>query len=61
MSPNYSYSSYANEFFGTYGSFSNGHYYVSDTNNVVRPVINLNSDVTVTGSGTQSDPYVVEQ
>ncbi len=27
---------------------------------VLRPVINLNSDVTVTGTGTQSDPYVVQ-
>ena len=30
-----------------------------DTANGVRPVINLSADVTLTGSGTVSDPYVV--
>ena len=33
---------------------------INYTNNTVRPVINLKSDVTVTGSGTQEDPYVVQ-
>ena len=26
----------------------------------IRPVINLSADVTLTGTGTMSDPYVVE-
>ena len=32
--------------------------YVHDTNGL-RPVINIRSDVTITGSGTMTDPYVV--
>ncbi len=28
--------------------------------NAVRPVINLKSDIAVTGTGTSTDPYVVE-
>lgn len=31
----------------------------TDSTSGVRPVINLASDVTITGSGTSSDPYVV--
>ncbi len=31
-----------------------------DTDIFARPVINLNPDVTVTGSGTQEDPYVLQ-
>ena len=30
-----------------------------DNSNGVRPVLNLSADVTLTGSGTQTDPYVV--
>ena len=33
--------------------------YASLKNNAVRPVVYLSSEVTLTGSGTQSDPYVV--
>ncbi len=32
---------------------------VSYTNDVPRPIIYLNSNITLTGSGTQSDPYVI--
>ena len=39
---------------GTYKS------YVSGTGCGVRPVINLNANTLVTGSGTSSDPYVVQ-
>ena len=39
------------------GSITND--YVNDTLGV-RPVINLSADVTLTGTGTMSDPYVVE-
>ena len=42
---------------------SNGNLYINDGNvsnvNGVRPVINLRSNVQLTGSGTTSDPYVV--
>ena len=42
---------------------SNGNLYLNDGNvsnvNGVRPVINLRSNVQLTGSGTTSDPYVV--
>ena len=33
---------------------------VSSTSTGVRPVINLTSDVTLSGTGTASDPYIVE-
>ena len=33
---------------------------IYDTLNAVRPALYLSSDVTLTGSGTQSDPYVVK-
>ena len=38
------------------------HYYwfINNTTLGVRPVINLSADVTLTGTGTMSDPYVVE-
>ena len=49
---------YANMFYvNTIGSLQNE--YVNWTEPGVRPVINLSSDVTITGSGTMSDPYVV--
>ena len=28
--------------------------------NTIRPVINIRSDVTITGSGTMTDPYVIK-
>ena len=31
------------------------------SNYALRPVINIRSDVTITGSGTMTDPYVVAQ
>ena len=31
----------------------------NNTNNAVRPAITLSSEVKLSGSGTQSDPYVV--
>ena len=42
------------------GSFGNGSFDADDTNYAVRPVLYLSSEVTLTGSGTQSDPYTVE-
>ncbi len=35
------------------------YYYALDTYSAVRPALYLSSEVTLTGSGTQSDPYVV--
>ena len=35
------------------------YYYYLNYSNAVRPALYLSSDVTLTGSGTQSDPYVV--
>ena len=35
------------------------YYGADDTNTAVRPVLYLSSEITLTGSGTQSDPYVV--
>ena len=32
----------------------------TDYSNYVRPVINIKSNVIITGSGTSSDPYVVK-
>ncbi len=42
----------------SYGSI--GNVYVHSIDNAVRPVVYLSSEVTLTGSGTQSDPYVVK-
>ena len=33
---------------------------VGNINDVVRPVVYLSSEVTLTGSGTQTDPYIIE-
>ncbi len=57
MSPYYSYSSYADEFGGSYG---NVYYnYVNSTNGVL-PVINLNADTLITsGDGSQNNPFIV--
>ena len=41
---------------GSYISYGNG---VNIDSHAVRPVVYLSSEVTLTGSGTQSDPYVV--
>ena len=46
------------QLFGVYGSGIIDGHGASDTNGL-RPVINLKSDVTITGSGTMTDPYVV--
>ena len=45
----------------SFGVASNGYTsdFVGDGNVAVRPVVYLSSEVTLTGSGTQSDPYVV--
>ena len=46
---------------GVFGVLSNGNfaYNFVDYSNAVRPVLYLSSEVTLSGSGTQSDPYVV--
>ncbi len=63
MSPhNFGSSYYASEFGGgNGGSINSSNVYGTDyTGDVARPVINLNSDITVTGTGTEQDPYVVQ-
>lgn len=35
-------------------------YYIPAEQYHLRPVINLNSNVTATGTGTSSDPYVIQ-
>ena len=52
FSGNHAYVFYVN----SYGNLENSFINLADS---VRPVINLSSDVKVTGSGTSSDPYVV--
>ena len=60
MSPmNYTSSLGAIVFFVNGSGFFNGTSYTVDTKWGVRPVINLSSDVKLTGSGTVSDPYRV--
>ena len=44
----------------TFWSTNIGDSPVDDVENSVHAVINLKSDVTVTGSGTEEDPYVVQ-
>ena len=57
MSPSYYDSGGARVFrVNSYGSLSWGHVNFAYG---VRPVLNLSADVTLTGSGTQTDPYVV--
>uniref|UniRef100_UPI003FF069C0 hypothetical protein n=1 Tax=Candidatus Ventrenecus sp. TaxID=3085654 RepID=UPI003FF069C0 len=46
------------QLFGVYGSGIIDGHGASDTNGL-RPVVNLKSDVTITGSGAMTDPYVV--
>ena len=36
-----------------------GDYYIYSSDEGIRPVINIRSDVTITGTGTMTDPYVV--
>ena len=45
--------------FNIYDTGMIGDYYVYSTEESLRPVINLKSDVTITGSGTMTNPYVV--
>ena len=54
----YNYSYWGTHLFPLYGS---GYFDDSSSNNIfgLRPVINIRSDVTITGSGTKTDPYVV--
>ena len=52
----YNYSTPVTFYMGTYGGIDDGG--CSGTLGV-RPVINIRSDVTITGSGTMNDPYVV--
>ena len=53
-------------FGNTYGtnmfcvSYSQLFYYGTSVENGIRPVINLRSDVKITGSGTIEDPYIVQ-
>ena len=60
MSPSYFYAANSNAY--VFSVYSNG--YLNDNNvdwtgSGVRPVLNLSADVTLTGSGTQNNPYVV--
>ena len=59
MSPYQCYSGWAYVIFINFTGYINGDY-VGWTIPGVRPVINLKADVTLTGSGTTSDPYRVE-
>ena len=55
-------SSYAGFSSGVFRVFSNGNIYdgnASNTNNAVRPVVYLSSSITLSGSGTSSDPYTL--
>ena len=45
--------------FHVYSTGGLGYFFVHATYGV-RPVINLKADVTITGEGTSTDPYVVE-
>ena len=58
MSPSF-YNSYGYMFVVDFDGLLNNLRYVNYTFGV-RPVINLRADVTLTGSGTSTDPYVVE-
>lgn len=58
MSP-YNYNGNANVFnVNSSGNLNYGNVYWAGSG--VRPVINIASNVTITGSGTISDPYVVQ-
>ncbi len=44
-----------------YNSFVDGGTYLTATTNEVRPTLNLNSEVKITGgNGSQSNPYTIE-
>ena len=60
MSPRYFNGSFARVFYvNSDGSFTTGSYGV-DNSYGARPVINLKADTKVTGTGTSSDPFIVE-
>ena len=61
MSPSYFAVGSSNSWAHVFNVSSAGHLYNISVNNTfgVRPVLNLSADVTLTGSGTQTDPYVV--
>ena len=59
MSPYYATSSGYARVFIVWSGGSLNYNHVSWTAPGVRPVLNLSADVTLTGSGTQTDPYVV--
>ena len=42
------------------GNFNNGYSVFDDSLFSLRPVINLNTGLLATGTGTSSDPYVVQ-
>ena len=54
------YSGHSNLVFYVESNGRIGYSHASYTNYAVRPALYLSSDVTLTGSGTQSDPYTVE-
>ncbi len=58
MSPCYFFSGDAREFYVDFYGFINGSAVSASLG--VRPVLSLKSDISVTGSGTQSDPWVVQ-
>ena len=58
MSPYYFSGSYAGEFY-VHSNGRNNFNYVHSAYGV-RPVLSLKSDITVTGTGTQNDPWVVQ-
>ena len=45
--------------FNIYDTGMIGDYYVYSTEESLRPVINLKSNVVITGTGTMTDPYIV--
>ena len=47
---------------GEFGVYSNGNLYLHTVGGTdgVRPVVSLKSDISVTGSGTQNDPFLVQ-
>ena len=60
MTPGYFGGGYANMLYIDSDGRLHYYWFINNTTLGVRPVINLSSDVTLTGSGTMSDPYVVE-
>ena len=58
MSPSRFYGSYAQEFLVNYFGNLNPTFVFDDAG--VRPVLSLKSDISVTGTGTQNDPFLVQ-